>query len=422
MLLATQCPHCFTSFRVANDQLKLHAGLVRCGACQQTFNGIEYLLAPGAKPAQAPNITPTIAAIPAIADDEGQAVEAEVFMPIQVAIPEFGQSIETEIVLPLDAIGAINVPNYAPYSAQNQNIVETRSSNALEFDLGDEAYLPQPEAIKYQQAVETEQHDTEVIPDDSLAQISLFEVENEATVSHPTLTDLSSPKQEQDLTEVLDQEVAIKELRTVEQLILGDQVKPWNAVISTGLINEKTIEENVNLEKPDFVIQAEKKQRRSRLVRVSMIILSTLLFFALLAQIAYSFRNHIAGWFPQTKPGLLEVCKLLHCRVELPTQIEAISIESNELQALSNDKNIFSLSIQLQNRSGISQAWPMLELILNDAKDKPVVQRVFTPADYLANKNDLIKGLGANSDQTIKLYFELSGPKAAGYHVGVFYP
>ncbi|MGH8807184.1 MAG: MJ0042-type zinc finger domain-containing protein, partial [Noviherbaspirillum sp.] len=44
MALATQCPHCHTTFRVAHDQLKLRAGLVRCGACKQIFNGIENLL------------------------------------------------------------------------------------------------------------------------------------------------------------------------------------------------------------------------------------------------------------------------------------------------------------------------------------------------------------------------------------------
>jgi predicted Zn finger-like uncharacterized protein len=46
MALATRCPHCQTTFRVANDQLKLHAGLVRCGSCHQTFNGIEHLVPP----------------------------------------------------------------------------------------------------------------------------------------------------------------------------------------------------------------------------------------------------------------------------------------------------------------------------------------------------------------------------------------
>jgi predicted Zn finger-like uncharacterized protein len=43
MLLATQCPHCKTTFKVANDQLKLQSGLVRCGICHQVFNGIEHL-------------------------------------------------------------------------------------------------------------------------------------------------------------------------------------------------------------------------------------------------------------------------------------------------------------------------------------------------------------------------------------------
>lgn len=55
MALATQCPHCYTSFRVANDQLKLHAGMVRCGSCKLTFNGIEHLLAPGEAPRKRPD-------------------------------------------------------------------------------------------------------------------------------------------------------------------------------------------------------------------------------------------------------------------------------------------------------------------------------------------------------------------------------
>ena len=46
MALATRCPHCTTAFRVASDQLKLRAGLVRCGTCKEIFNGIENLLRP----------------------------------------------------------------------------------------------------------------------------------------------------------------------------------------------------------------------------------------------------------------------------------------------------------------------------------------------------------------------------------------
>lgn len=45
MSLATKCPHCHTTFKVALDQLKLQAGLVRCGICQHVFSGTEHLIA-----------------------------------------------------------------------------------------------------------------------------------------------------------------------------------------------------------------------------------------------------------------------------------------------------------------------------------------------------------------------------------------
>lgn len=81
MALATRCPHCGTTFRVASDQLKLRGGIVRCGACQQVFDGNASLVdldqpaAPAAAPAhtapQEPPATPAEAtpAVPAHADD-----------------------------------------------------------------------------------------------------------------------------------------------------------------------------------------------------------------------------------------------------------------------------------------------------------------------------------------------------------------
>ena len=40
----TQCPHCSAKFRVRPEQVKLHAGLVRCGACRGIFDAIEHLI------------------------------------------------------------------------------------------------------------------------------------------------------------------------------------------------------------------------------------------------------------------------------------------------------------------------------------------------------------------------------------------
>lgn len=44
MALATRCPHCLTTFRVAADQLKLRGGIVRCGSCQRIFDGNAHLI------------------------------------------------------------------------------------------------------------------------------------------------------------------------------------------------------------------------------------------------------------------------------------------------------------------------------------------------------------------------------------------
>src|SRR4051812_8725848 len=60
MALATRCPHCDTTFRVASDQLKLRGGIVRCGACHEIFDGnaslvdLDATAAPPAAPANEP--------------------------------------------------------------------------------------------------------------------------------------------------------------------------------------------------------------------------------------------------------------------------------------------------------------------------------------------------------------------------------
>lgn len=40
----TRCPHCSARFRVRPEQVKLHAGLVRCGACRGIFDAVEHLI------------------------------------------------------------------------------------------------------------------------------------------------------------------------------------------------------------------------------------------------------------------------------------------------------------------------------------------------------------------------------------------
>ncbi len=40
----TKCPHCSAKFRVRAEQVQLHSGLVRCGACRGIFDAVEHLI------------------------------------------------------------------------------------------------------------------------------------------------------------------------------------------------------------------------------------------------------------------------------------------------------------------------------------------------------------------------------------------
>ncbi|WP_080424101.1 DUF3426 domain-containing protein [Burkholderia ubonensis] len=79
MLLATRCPHCETVFRLQQEQLVLHGGLVRCGHCRQIFDAAESLVhehAPQPEAALAGDADHERAAEEAPGADHTAAVEA----------------------------------------------------------------------------------------------------------------------------------------------------------------------------------------------------------------------------------------------------------------------------------------------------------------------------------------------------------
>lgn len=175
-------------------------------------------------------------------------------------------------------------------------------------------------------------------------------------------------------------------------------------------------------EEPEFVRQGRRRQRRSRAMRWFLGLGSAILLLAFAAQATYVYRDQLAAHFPQTKPLLLEACAWLDCQIGLPAQIDAVAIETSELQTLAANSNTLGLTILLRNHASVAQAWPHLELTLNDSAEKPLVRRVFAPAEYLPNGVNVRLGFPSQSEQAVRLYFEPEGIKASGYRVYLFYP
>lgn len=142
---------------------------------------------------------------------------------------------------------------------------------------------------------------------------------------------------------------------------------------------------------------------------------SLILILLLLGQTGYRFRTELAT----ALPGLKDVYAALGINVPLPQHAEQISIEGSDLQA-DAARNLLILNASIKNRAPWSQAYPLLELTLTDARDTVLLRRSLKPADYLPADSPPV--FGPHADLAIRLWLDTHGAVAAGYRLYVYYP
>lgn len=149
---------------------------------------------------------------------------------------------------------------------------------------------------------------------------------------------------------------------------------------------------------------------------------SLLLIGALVAQAVYAFRTEIAILAPDARPALERVCAAAGCTVPLPRRSDLVSIETSDLHPVPGRNDQLQLIATVKNRAFYRQDWPHLEVTLTDTRDKPVVRRVFAPAEYLPEESKSAPGFNGNQELQLDLTLQVDGAIAAGYRLYVFYP
>ena len=409
MALATQCPHCQTTFRVVHDQLKLRAGLVRCGYCKEIFNGIEHLLPP--------EDTDTSAA-PSLATSSARV--ADVPKQVPPIAPAFTTS---EFSQPSASHPPTPLPTTSTPAVENETKTETQGDDGQ--DAFTAATAPSPASVTptsrlsfaipphFEREHPPIYHAQDEKPTDPLQRMTLMDFDREQP---ETLDELG-----QDASYAAEAESSSEEL---DQAITDLERKPWrNASQQNDDQDELGIDdEQDEEEEPAFVRKERARKQLGTKLRNTLIVGCCMLTLAALLQAGYSFRNQIAGMFPATKPLLTSVCEGLGCRIDLPAHITSVSIESSELQTQTGNTNSFVLTTLLRNDSSLDQEWPLIELTLNDANEKAVLRRVFTPIEYLRDQDQVRKGFSGNSERSARVLFELGETRASGYRVYLFYP
>ncbi|WP_313165778.1 DUF3426 domain-containing protein [Massilia oculi] len=387
MALATQCPHCGTLFRVAADQLKLRGGIVRCGACQQVFDGNAGLVdlnAPPSSPPSDPVAEPAIAPDVPAADDTEQPIYTLEFdrtlSPFGILPHPLDEREEEQDVAVEAEVEAEPTPTPAPAPVADIQADEEIVAAPPPDDGHDE-----PEPVARQPA-----------PDAPPLLLRESAGGSPPIVSPAPPLPPKSPR-----------------ARAADARSRRSKLTPTR-IEDTPKLRVPEIDE------PEFVRRGRQREQSSRAVRIAMVAGSILLLLALVVQSMVSFRDVLAARYPALRPALVSTCALFGCQVGLPARPDALVIETGELITLGG--NAYTLSTVLRNGGDLALAWPSIELTLNDADDKPLVRRVFGPRDYVPQLANSTAGFGARAEQPVKIHFRLEGLEPSGYHIAVFYP
>lgn len=159
---------------------------------------------------------------------------------------------------------------------------------------------------------------------------------------------------------------------------------------------------------------------QSRIPRWLLVLLTLLLLLGAILQTLYYLRTPIAAQWPVLRPHLVAACKVLQCTISLPQHAELLSIDDSDMQEDAERVGVIHLSATLINNAPFTQAYPLLELTLTDAYDKPVIRRALTVAEYLPGQ-DSSQGILPGETVQIRLALTAGDTEVAGYRMFVTY-
>jgi predicted Zn finger-like uncharacterized protein len=485
MALATKCPHCGTTFRVASDQLKLRGGIVRCGACKEIFDGNAGL-------------TDLESAAQAGADEEKEVYVLDLghtFDPVGI-LPKTEDETEDETAQ-AHADGQSHAGQEAdaePEAHGNPDTdVEREPDIEHESDVEGEPDVEREPDIEHETGVENEplvEREPEVEHEDDGAERE-DDVERETGAEPETI--LESAMHAEPVAHAGEEPKPIFAMGSA----LLEEPEPIEPTRPTAERVEPTLglpvdEELVAAPPPDMYdepldAQAEAVIHAAQSAPLLMRESADMSFSA-----APSYdkppRSKPGGRRSKLTPTRITPPKLRVPEIDEPEFVkrgrqreqtgkrrtvlmaagstvlivalaaQGVAIFRNELAArfpaakpalaaacpvlgcrvelpaqIENlgvetgelqalGASTYVLTTLLHNQASLVQAWPHIELTLLDSNDKPVLRRVFKPSEYLPQGTVAAGGIAARGEQPVKLSFQLDQLKPNGYRIAVFYP
>ena len=486
MALATQCPHCGTMFRVASDQLKLRGGIVRCGSCQEIFDGSATLVDLDAVPVKAPAPAEPAPALPSppvpefVAEPE--AVPEPVPAQAEAAADVPDAVLEDEPLAPLEV--TVDLPRFEDQPVYTLDFNHTFDPlgilpkvDAPQETAADDAPAPeaaaapaQPVLPPWSQLMKDPEPAAQAHPPAAPADAP------EPVIEHPwsrPTADLPPPAPDaaQDTGRIepafglpVDEELVALALpgHDAEPNPAGARARP--ADDAPPLLMRESTASTVSPPSAAHVTaaartpatkRADKAAARRSKLTPTRIESQPKLRAADIDEPDFVKRSRLQEQHGRTRKimllaGSLVLLVLLFAQgaftfrnalaarfpAAKPALVSSCAVFGCRVELPAEVDNLaietgelttlgrgaYSFTTALRNTGATVQAWPSLELALTDANDKPLVRRVFGPGDYLADEAMLANGIAPRTEQAVKLHFRVDDLKPSGYHVAVFYP
>ena len=347
-MLATQCPHCQTRFRLTEEQMRAAGGKVRCGACLKIFSarpdlaGTEERKLPPPPASSSPSPSPRSSLM--IHDD----LELD-----QLDLEALGLD---ESILE-DIKPAPAAPTATAASPGTSSLAEPGRQTPH-----------QPDLLEQQAAgAEPEPTQPAVIGASDISpplRYSRLQQSTEEYAEPPR-----TGRRQRPLQAVRDEHVADH---------LEDDLD-YPVLRNVGLIAERELQDELLYEDDPRPVR-----RRSRSNGL-WTLLSLLALLGLAGQyLTYNFTALASD--QRSRPLLEKLCLIGGCK--LPAQVDIGQLRSSNLVVRPHPEFPGTLAIDLilYNRAALAQPFPILQMTFTDNRGRQISQRQFHPGEYLAGE------------------------------------
>lgn len=137
----------------------------------------------------------------------------------------------------------------------------------------------------------------------------------------------------------------------------------------------------------------------------------------LAAQVAWAQRNLLLT-DPVSGRWLRQACATLGCRLPLVPSVGQLHLIARDVEAHPTVHGALMISATLRNDAPFAQPYPVVSLVLADARGHRVAMRRLRPSEYLDDNESLRNGMAPGAITALVLEVEDPGNKAVAFEFG----